>query len=134
MRKNLKRPKSTYSLLLLGLCFLVFNGCHAPAFQGGIRVQSFTALTIAGGTSKSPTSGVVDTGNLVQIVGPGNGSQTAFEGVTGLFGIDDHRNARDNADWTITASFTQVLPQCPPASTAAFVPPGGAQFAAVCFL
>ncbi len=98
-------------------------------------MQAVEAMIVFGATNKLPVSGVVDSGNLVKIDGPGNGAQTAFEGVTaGRFAIDDHRNALDNADWTITVSYGQVLPQCPPATTATFVPPGGAQFVAVCFM
>ncbi len=128
--------------ILLPLCarglmvVAIFTGsCPGePPFPGGIRVTALEAPAEA----PSATLGVPevgDFGNLNLIVGPGNGSEETFVGFTSVNGIDDHPNARTNANWTVTVDYTtSPVPQCGFAAQSHLVPVGGSEFKATCLL
>jgi len=116
--------------LILVIVALAFVGCvpSPPAFTTGIRITMDYRQAGVGGGGAVPVVNGITHGVMGDTLGPpGPGAQTAtgFAGQTNEFGIDDHPNARTNAEWTLTAEFAPVLPQCPPATETIPVPSVG---------
>lgn len=124
--------KALVFTFVLGLATCVLIGCEsAPAFKGGIRVQTTEAITGIENSS-FPVSGVLDYGNATS-GGSNNGAQS-FEGVTGAYGIDDHTGVAVDTNWTVTVNYVNAIPECGSAQYAAFVPNAGAVFTGVCYV
>ena len=121
-------------LMTLLFLFLLVNlsSCDlaVPPFSGGIRVISIERLILVG-NSEFPSSGDVNTGVEIFIIGPGTGTQTSFAGVTGANGISDYPNARTNATWTVSLASSLG---CVFSPTTINVHVQGADFTFTCFV
>lgn len=97
----------------LMLAAIYMGACPGESpFPGGIRMEANEALFEAQ-SAKLPVEGVGDFGNLIQVIGPGNGNQLTFVGFTDFTGIDDHPYAQTNAYWTVTWDWTtSPIPAC----------------------
>lgn len=124
--------RSALSIVLL-ISFGIILGCSPPAFKSGIRVHTTEALTTSPGASLD-VSGVTDVGQLLLARDPHNGSEQAFEGLTGVFGLDDHPNAQTNASWQVSVDYSRVIFECGTGHIVEDVPIGGAIVVATCFL
>jgi hypothetical protein len=117
--RQIKMVRISLSVLLI-LSLLSLSGCGiAPPFPGGIRIVTLQTFQ---GIFTSPAPGVLDAGNLQFVNGAGNGTQTAFSGVTGAFGIDDHPDALTNANWFLQTNYGPFAFNCPPDGQVVNVP------------
>ena len=120
MTSRQRKIMRTSLTVLLILSLLSLSGCGiAPPFPGGIRIVTLQTFQ---GIFTSPAPGVLDAGNANFSNGPGNGTQTAFSGVTGAFGIDDHPSALTNANWFLQTNYGPFAFGCPPDGRTVDVP------------
>jgi len=130
--------------VLLTLSLLVFSttafDCNLdpepspPTFPGGIRVETKEAL--AGfPSSATRVPFVPNSGIMTAILGPGTGSETGFAGPTNGNGLKDVPLARTNATWTLSVTYTTVIPRCGGRSIPGiFVPSTGIWWVWTCVL
>ena len=132
----MKRPLSRMLWLVATAPLLMASQC-APAFPGGIRIESFEA-PIESPTSSIAIGGVDDNGEWIywnQTAQQSKGTDYSFAGVTNSLGIDDHPNAADNSVWQIGADFTAATGGvCSSGNTTASIPPGGRAVTVACLL
>ena len=140
------------ALLLLPVV-LVVSSCASvvqmgpPAFQKGIRFWAFYdvvdsppaipihLMSIPPGAI--PISEILNQGTIGFEQGPKSpqsGSDRDFIGETDKFGISDHLDIRDNANWTISAEYSFVLPGCGFNQSTFRIKSGGDTVFAVCYL
>jgi hypothetical protein len=81
-----------------------------------------TVQLFEGGLFSAPAPGVEDTGNEIQSLGSGNGTQLNFDGLTNQFGVDDHPSANTNSVWNVEVLWGGLIPQCPPDGRTVTVP------------
>jgi hypothetical protein len=141
------------TLFLMLLVVLVFSSClsvvgpNPPAFQRGIRFWSF--YDVVDNPPSIPIhlmsippgaviiSGILNQGTIGFEQGPASGqsgNDRDFIGETDKFGLSDHLQARDNANWTISAEYTFVLRACGFNQSTFRIPQGGGQVFAVCYI
>jgi hypothetical protein len=117
-------------LLIFWSLIPLIVGCNPPSFKGGVRDVAYE--TLIGVTADIPVTNVLDFGNATS--GGTNNGQTAFEGVTGSFGIDDHPLAAVGTNWTVTFNYVAAIPDCGQKTISAFIPSAGGGFTAVCYV
>ena len=79
------------------------TGCAVvltPDPESGIRMGTFQKEP---NKDKVPVPRVEVSGEVITIIGPGNGTVEEFEDETDHRGIHDEPNARENANWGLTA-------------------------------
>ncbi len=131
--------------LTLAVGFLM-GGCRvaAPPFESGVRVQTFEELGYDQSTALS-LGGVGNYGNVT--AGPfGHGTGTITNFGPSLTdprtGVSDYPNAATDANWSATADYTPVMPECHAPGTNSpvdtvfnyYVPAGGTIFKFTCHL
>jgi hypothetical protein len=142
-----------HTACLMLLLIMVFSSCASvvgpfpPAFQRGIRVWSFYDVTnsppaipihmMSVPPGAIPISEILNQGTIGFEQGPPSsvsGLDRDFIGETDKFGISDHPNARDNANWTVSVEYSFVLPGCGFAQSTFRIKPGGDTVFSVCYL
>jgi hypothetical protein len=114
------RPPMLLGTLFLGTLFAISCGSAGPPPPHGFRMRSgmvpspFSTPCTGPSVARVLTSGVVHF-----VVGPGSGTEEVFsDHLTNQFGVDDHINGRENANWNFAFDFAEsALPNC-------FPPPG----------
>lgn len=105
----------------------------SPVFPGGIRVTAFEGIVSTGGVALFPMPNVPNQGRVLLIRGPGNGSDSVFQGLTNARGISDYPNARTNAQWSVGVG-PSTSPPCLPNAFVEEVPVQGAEFVYYCYI
>lgn len=99
-RNRLVAKLALFSMLLLAAfgtgCVVVLT----PDPESGIRMGTFQKEP---NKDKVPVPLVEVSGQVIRIIGPGNGTVEEFEDETDDEGIYDQPNARENANWGLTA-------------------------------
>jgi hypothetical protein len=122
-----------FAVLMLCMGFDCSQPPPDPIQTGGIRIK--TQEAIAGiGNSEVPVPGCGHAGHVIVVDGPGSGTQTSIEGVTGTLGISDYPNARTNAEWDMSVSYLAVIKICGTARQTFSIPTVGSQITWTCFL
>ncbi len=92
------------------------SSCEGPGQPQGVRMQStiFPPNTVGPPCGGAPLPNVLTSGIVLQVQGPGSGTETFWSGhLTNAFGIDDHPNALTNATWNFSFdASTSPVPAC----------------------
>lgn len=114
------------------------SGFAAPPVQlppyCGIQMQAEVSLANQGAIAVMSAQ---DTGSLTQDFGPSgcSGASTSFNGFTNARGIDEHPEAKTNANWNVGWSYLLTpFSNCGIAAASGGVPSTGSTFVDVCHI